>query len=407
MAKKLVIIGWGFGGLRTFYNLAWNKNFEITLIDSRTTSSMKPAMPEVAFDGKDVEKTRFDLRSVIEGEGATFMNDEVVKVNPKENNLELKSRNKLDYDYLIITSGAKKDFSAIKWLEEHGYSMCDDTHAPKLWEALKNFKWGKITIGSAKSTWGTRVEIPNWVAPCEGPIWEAMFMIDHYLKTKWLREKTEINVFTPWDIFFEDIWNDVRWAVWGLMGAKKINLHIEKVTTEVTDKSIKFADKTELESDLTIMIPVYFGQKYLIDSWLADEVWLLPTDRSMRHLDYKNIFGAGDGNAITMPKLGHLAVMQADIITAQLLNEVGVETIVPEYKPEILCIMAMGGNEAGIVLSDINLWGTHDMVWHGSWQGLTKKSFDLYNITLKWKMPPKIGEHMLKFAVEKFGMWKK
>jgi sulfide:quinone oxidoreductase len=106
------------------------------------------------------------------------------------------------------------------------------------------------------------------------------------------------------------------------MGAKKINLLMEKVTTEVTDKSIKFEDGTELESDLTIMIPVYFGQQFLIDSGLADEVGLLPTDKSMRHLDYKNIFGAGDGNAITMPKLGHLAVMQADIVTAQLLNEV-------------------------------------------------------------------------------------
>jgi sulfide:quinone oxidoreductase len=56
-----------------------------------------------------------------------------------------------------------------------------------------------------------------------------------------------------------------------------------------------------------------------------------------------------------MPKLGHLAVMQADIVTAQLLNEVGVKTEVPEYKPEILCIMGMGNNEAAIVLSDIQL----------------------------------------------------
>jgi sulfide:quinone oxidoreductase len=59
----------------------------------------------------------------------------------------------------------------------------------------------------------------------------------------------------------------------------------------------------------------------------------------MRHLDYKNIFGAGDLNAITMPKLGHLAVMQADIVTAQLLKEVGENVTIPEYKPEIICIM--------------------------------------------------------------------
>ncbi|MCK5678730.1 MAG: hypothetical protein KAH72_09685 [Flavobacteriaceae bacterium] len=130
---------------------------------------------------------------------------------------------------------------------------------------------------------------------------------------------------------------------------------MEKVTKEVTDKSIKFEDGTELESDLTIMIPVYFGQQFLMDSNLADEVGLLPTDKAMRHLDHKNIFGAGDLNAITMPKLGHLAVMQADIVTAQLLNEVGVVSKIPEYKPEILCIMGMGNNEAAIVLSDIQL----------------------------------------------------
>ncbi len=406
MAKKLVIIGWGFWGLRTFYNLAWNKNFEITLIDKRETSSMKPAMPEVAFEGKNVEKTRFPLKDVIEGKGHTFVQDEVVKIDPKAQIVKTKN-SEINYDYLVVTAWAKKDFGAIKGLEEHGYSMCDDEHAPKIWEALKNFKWGKITIGSAKSTWGTRVKIPNWIAPCEWPIGEAMFMIDHYLRQKWLRDKTEINVFTPGEIFFEDIDDTVRWAVWGLMGAKKINLLTEKVTTEVTDKSIKFEDGTELESDLTIMIPVYFGQKFLMDSGLSDEVGLLPTDKSMRHLDYPNIFGAGDWNAITMPKLWHLAVMQADIVTAGLLNEVWEKVEVPEYKPEILCIMNMGWTEAWIVLSDIQLGGKYDVVWHGKWQGLIKKQFDWYNIVTKGKMPPKFGEHLFKKAILAFGMGKK
>ena len=406
MAKKLVIIGWGFGGLRTFYNLAWNKNFEITLIDKRDTSSMKPALPEVAFEGKNVEKTRFNLKSVIEGKGATFINDEVVKIDPKAQKVTTKNT-EVEYDYLVVSAGAKKDFGAIKGLEENGYSMCDDEHAPKLWEALKNFKGGKITIGSAKSSWGTRVDIPNWVAPCEGPIGEAMFMIHHYLTNKGLRDKTEINVFTPGEIFFEDIDENVRGGVAGLMKAKNINLLMEKVTTEVTDKSIKFEDGTEVESDLTIMIPVYFGQKFLMDSGLADEVGLLPTDKGMRHLDYKNIFGAGDLNAITMPKLGHLAVMQADIVTAQLLNEVGQKVEVPEYKPEIMCIMGMWANEAAIVLSDTQLWGKYDVVWYGKWQGLFKKQFDFYNIITKGKMPPKIGEHLFKKAILTFGKGKK
>jgi hypothetical protein len=65
--------------------------------------------------------------------------------------------------------------------------------------------------------------------------------------------------------------------------------------------------------------------------------------------------------------------------------------------------MNMGGTEAGIVRSDTKFGGTHDIVWHGNWQGLTKSSFDLYNIMTKGKMPPKIGEHMMKWGIDKFG----
>jgi sulfide:quinone oxidoreductase len=101
---------------------------------------MKPAMPEVAFQGKDVEDTRFDLRSVIENRGAKFINEAVMKIDADNNKLTTDKNTEVEYDYLVITAGAKKDFSAIKGLEEHGYSMCDDIHAPKLWEAIKNFK---------------------------------------------------------------------------------------------------------------------------------------------------------------------------------------------------------------------------------------------------------------------------
>ena len=407
MAKKLLIIGWGFWGLRTFYNLAWDKNFEITLIDKRVTSSMKPALPEVAFEGKDVNKTRFDLRSVVEGKGAKFINDSVKTIDAEKNSLTLETGATVEYDYLVVSAWANKAFTDVAGLEKHGYSMCDDEHAPKIWEALENFKWGKIMIGSAKSTWGTRVKSPDWVAPCEGPIWEGMFMIHHYLEKKWLRDKTEITAFTPGEPFFEDIWDDVRnWVGW-LMEQKKIGLLQNHEVKEVKEKSIVFENGEEVESDLTIMIPVYKGQQFLIDSKLADEKGFLPTDEAMRHLDYKNIFGAGDLNAITMPKLGHLAVMQADIITAQLKNELGWKMEIPKYKPEILCIMWMGGNEAAVVLSDVNLGGKYDVVWYGKWQGLFKKQFDLYNILTKGKMPPAIGEHMFKWAVKKFGGWKK
>ncbi len=405
--RHLVIIGGGFGGLRTFYNLSCNKSFDITVIDPREKHLMKPVMPEVAYEGKDIEEAQFELRPIIEKRGHTFINDAVEKIDPEANKIITKGGEEISYDYLQISSGAYKDFGAIKGLEEYGYSVCDDIHAPKLAEALKNFKGGKIAIGSAKSNWGKRVDAPDWWAPCEGPIGESMFMIDYYLKENGLRDKTEINVFTPGEIFFEDIGDDIRWAVGGLMGAKNLNLHLSKVTTEVTDKKVKFEDGTDLDSDLTIMIPVYRGPDFIKNSGLGDEAGMLPTDSQMRHLDYPNIFGAWDVNAITMPKLGHLAVMEADIVSAILKNEVGQNAKIPEYKPEILCIMNMGGLEAWVVLTDLKLGGKYDLVWHGMKKWIFKRMFDAYMIKTKWHVPPHFWINLFKKMVKMFGMGKK
>lgn len=406
--KKLVILGSWFAWIRTFYNLE-NKGFAITVVDKRDNMLLKPMMPEVAYDGKDIEKTKFDLKSVIEKHGHTFINTWVKIVNPKENTVELENGETLSYDYLFVTTWAFKDFNAIKGLEEFGHSVCDDEHAMKLAKAVENFKWGKIVIGSAKSVWGTRVKCPPFLAPCEGPIGESMFMMDYVLRQKWIREKCSIDVFTPGEIFFEDIWNDVRGAVGGLMWAKWLNLHMAKVTTEVTANSIKFEDGTELEADMVIMIPVYKGQQFLIDSGLGDEKGFLPTDEQMRHLDYKNVFGAGDINAMTQPKLGHLAMMQADIACSTLMNEITGTGEIKKYTPEVLCIMNMWGGEAGCVYSDIYFRPEegNDLVWHGPKNVFWKKFLDDYMLNNKWKIPPKIGEHAFKWLIKHFGFGKK
>lgn len=406
--KKLVILGSWFAWIRTFYNLQ-NKGFDITVVDKRDNMLLKPMMPEVAYDGKNIEKTKFDLKSVIEKHGHTFINTWVKIVNPKENTVELENGETLSYDYLFVTTWAYKDFNAVKGLEEFGYSVCDDVHAMKLAKAVENFKWGKIVIGSAKSVWGTRVKCPPFLAPCEGPIGESMFMMDYVLRQKGIREKCTIDVFTPGEIFFEDIWNDVRGAVGWLMWAKWLNLHMAKVTTEVTAKSIKFEDGTELEADMVIMIPVYKWQQFLIDSGLGDEKGFLPTDEQMRHLDYKNVFGAGDINAMTQPKLGHLAMMQADIACSTLMNEITGSGEIKPYTPEVLCIMNMWGGEAGCVYSDIYFRPKdgNDLVWHNNWNVKWKKFLDDYMLNNNGKIPPEIGTASFKWMIKHFGFGKK
>jgi sulfide:quinone oxidoreductase len=43
--------------------------------------------------------------------------------------------------------------------------------------------------------------VKTLAAPCEGPIGEIMFMLDYYLRKHNRRDKTNITVFTPGEIF--------------------------------------------------------------------------------------------------------------------------------------------------------------------------------------------------------------
>ncbi len=205
MTKKVVILGSGFAGIRTFYNLSCNKEFEITVVDKRSSMLLKPVLPEIAYDGKDIKEASFELKHVIEKRGHVFIQSAAKLIDPKSQTVSLENGTTLSYDYLFVMMGAHKDFLAIPGHEEFGYSVCDDIHAIELAEAVKEFKGGKIVIGSAQSKWGTRVTCPPFQAPCEGPIGESMFMLHHLLTEKGIRDKTTIDVFTPGEIFFEDI----------------------------------------------------------------------------------------------------------------------------------------------------------------------------------------------------------
>jgi len=397
--KNIIILGGGFAGLRAYYRLhEYHENINIILVDKRAKSLEKPSLPEVAFSGKHINQVLIDLKKIIEHKGGTYINDEVVKINPKLNYIQLKKGEKINYDYLVIASGAIKDFDSIKGFNEFGYSMCDDKHAVKLWNKVKDFKGGNIVIGTAKSKFGTRVDAPKLVAPCEGPIGEAMFMLDYNLRQKNIREKSTINVFTPGKIFFEDIGDHVRNKVGGVMQKREITLSNNKVITEITKTAVKFEDGTEMPSDLAIIIPPYRALSIFKESGLGDEEGFIPTDKTMKHLDFDNIYAVGDINALAQPKLGHIAIHQADIAISTILKEITGKGEVVPFKPSVFCIMNMGGVDAILIYSDNLYNGKNDLAFHSSLSHMMKWGFDSYYYYTQGHMPPNFSMN----GIEKF-----
>ena len=397
--KKVVILGAGFAGLHIFYKLRHliGKKIDVTVIDAREASLLKPSLPEVAFEGAPIAHSLVTLEQTLTSRGATFLCDEAVYIDAAADQIELASGKKVAYDYLFITLGAVKAYDAIKGYREYGYSVCDDVEAQQLWERVKTLEGGHIVTGAAKSSWGRRVDAPPLSAPCEGPIGEIMFMLDHYLhheKHLPRKEAYRIDVFTPGEIFFEDVGDTPREAVGKVMEEREIALHTNKVLREIGRDFIAFEDGTKMPCDLAIVVPPYEAPEVLKRSCIGDEKGFVPTDKKMRHLDYPNIFAAGDITALAQPKLGHIAIIQAAIAAASLLQELGEEVTIPPHDLEVFCIMNMGGHDATLILSDVLYCGKIDKAIHSPLAKMMKWGFDSYLYYNKGHMPPDTAMEM-------------
>jgi len=401
--KRIVIVGAGFAGLRALYRLYLYRNhFDITIVDKKSYSLERPALPEVAMEDKPLSAVHIPLSKIIK-DGIKFIQSEVSLIEPKVSKIHLENEETLEYDYLILATGAIKDYDSIKGYREFGYSVCDDKEAKRLNEHLKSFKGGAIVTGASKSEFGDLAKAPKLKAPCEGPIGEVMFMMDYRLREANLRDKSSISVFSPAEIFFEDVGDRAREPVAKLMKEKNITLSTNKELVEITDKEVKFSDGSSMECDLAIIIPPYIAPKYIQESGLGDDKGWALTDNSMRHLDYKNIYAIGDINALAQPKLGHIAVNQADVAVSTLLREEGLSNKEVSFNPEVFCIMNMGGYEAVLIYSNALYNGEYDMAWHSSISKIMKLSFDAEYHYTYGHMPPDFSVKILEDILKHFG----
>ncbi|HPR59280.1 MAG TPA: FAD-dependent oxidoreductase [Bacteroidales bacterium] len=397
MKKRIIIIGGGFGGITAMHALKkqLGHKVDVTLIDYRANTLNKPRLPDVAIKGESVEHARFLTKKAVQQDGYQLIQETVEKINPKEQKVFLEEGGIESYDYLILATGVEKHYAGIEGFAEYGYSVCDDIQAPRLYRRLQTFKGGPIFIGSMPYQSGTRIEAPKLIAPCEGPVGEVMFMLKEFLTKKGLNESSPITAFSPAKIFFEDAGDYVRNNVGAIMKKEGIGLLTEKIVSKVDEKRIYFEDGTSERCALPIILPQYKPYPFLQKAGLTDEAGFIPTDKQMRHLDFRNIFAAGDATALSVPKLGHIAVIQADIAAKTIASDLGKKVEIPAFDPAILCVMERSNMQATMIYSNVLYGGKIDKTINGPITYLMKWSFDFYYNFTRGHLPPNFAEKIL------------
>jgi NADH dehydrogenase len=111
--NKIIVIGGGYGGLRTVEKLAKNPQNEIILFDKNPYHFMQTDVYDLIANEEDFAQVTVDLFTFCSGfdNNVTFLKQEVSNVDFK-NKKVITAVQRYSYDYLVVAVGARTKFMA-------------------------------------------------------------------------------------------------------------------------------------------------------------------------------------------------------------------------------------------------------------------------------------------------------
>ena len=118
----VVIIGAGFGGIRTARALA-KQNVRITLIDKYNYHLFQPLLYQVATAGLSVDDIAYPVRAIFRAQkNVDFRLAEVTAVD-FDNKIVSMNTGEISYDYLVVAAGGMTNYFGMESMQKNGFGM--------------------------------------------------------------------------------------------------------------------------------------------------------------------------------------------------------------------------------------------------------------------------------------------
>jgi NADH dehydrogenase len=144
----VVVVGGGFAGLSAVRGLR-DVDVEVTLVDRHTYNTFQPLLYQVATAGLNPGDVTYFLRATrMKQRNVSFRQGDVIGVDPKAQVVTFADGGSLDYDYLILSSGATTNYFGTSGAEEN--SMAIYTRAQAL--QLRDRIFTRLEHAAAAST---------------------------------------------------------------------------------------------------------------------------------------------------------------------------------------------------------------------------------------------------------------
>ncbi|MFB6082087.1 MAG: NAD(P)/FAD-dependent oxidoreductase [Halanaeroarchaeum sp.] len=341
MTERIVIIGGGVGGTVTANRLADELDrevsadeVEITIVTDDPDHVYKPIFLYVPFGKKEPEDARRPLADLVDRR-IDLVYDRVTAVNGDAKSLDLRDGGSMDYDYLVVSTGAIPDPENTPGLGEggNGHYFYDGEAATALREALANFEEGHLVL----SVMGSPHVCP--AAPVE-----FTMMADSWLRKRGLREDVEITYTYPINRLHGvrpvAEWMDPRFEERNINSETFFNP--ESVDSETN--TIETLEGNELDYDLLVAIPEFRPASFIQESGLGED-WMEVDKHTLESDHFDDVFGIGDVTNIPTSKAGSVAHYASGVVVDRLADEIRGHTPTAHFEGDTVCFIEAGMDE--------------------------------------------------------------
>jgi sulfide:quinone oxidoreductase len=360
MAKKrIVVIGGSFAGMTAAIEV---KNrlgdaHEVVVLSKAKDFLFMPSLIWVPFGLRKREDITFELAPVFAKKGVDFRNVEATRVDLRERTVQASDGSKTGYDYLVIATGPKLDWAAVKGLgpQANTQSIFTWEDADRARQAFERFlvEPGPVVIGGVQG------------ASCFGAAYEFLFNMAHELKKRNMQSRAPLTYVTAEPFL-------AHFGISGFGNGTKMtemffkHLNIDGVTnakvTEVTRDQVHLDDGRRIPFRYAMFAPSFLG----VDAVRALEeivtpagfVKVGPTYQTER---YPDVYAAGVAVQVDppqktkvpcgVPKTGYLSEEMARVVAHNIVATIRDEPLVslPPGSIDAKCVLDAGNN--GIIMS--------------------------------------------------------
>ena len=343
---RVLVLGGGFGGVVAAERLAeqLSDEHQITLVSRSRQFVFYPALVRLAFGKCDKKDVSFDLRDTMLNRRVNFIEAEVAHIDPFERKVSIahgQVEGKLPYDYLIFALGRRLATEKITGFYEHAHHLLNVDKAIAFGKAVEEFSEGRAIFGQC---FGARMPVP---------VYESAFALARLLKQKGKRERAQITVVTP-----DTLESELRDTGAAATLKKAFDAHQIELLTNFRIASVKqnsvFANTRDaIDFNLLMLVPPFRGSSAAHYLGATDDEGYIRVDSNMRVMGHKGMYAVGDCVAFSGPKMGHMAVRQAEVAAVNLAAAIEGHAPLAHYIHEMRVVIDGIGNDSLYLHKDI------------------------------------------------------